>query len=296
MKRRTRNAGHETRGTKRDGIIFGRIVAGKINAARITGRKDHWPQGSLIGLSNLETRYATLSNQLTKRIGTGEYPVGDYLPSEKQLASEFGVSRPTVRRALEYVEALGLISRRRGDGTKVLARKPFTDYRYTTRPVDDLLYGRGAERIVTGINEVVCDESLADRLKSAPGKSWVHISQHRNDLATGDMLVWGDVYIDSKFGSIAPRLADYPGFICDLIEEEYGIAVSEIHQEIRPVAITSKICQAMKLPPGSLGLEMTRRYLNNQKQPVEVSINIFPEARSVYSITLNRTQERGSTR
>ena len=254
------------------------------------------PPRSLIGLSNLETRYATLSNQLTKRIGTGEYPVGDYLPSEKQLASEFGVSRPTVRRALEYVEALGLISRRRGDGTKVLARKPFTDYRYTTRPVDDLLYGRGAERIVTGINDVVCDEALANRLKSAPGKSWVHISQHRNDLATGDMLVWGDVYIDSKFGSIAPRLADYTGFICDLIEEEYGIAVSEIHQEIRPVAITATICRAMKLPPGSLGLEMTRRYLNNQKQPVEVSINIFPEARSVYSITLNRTQERGSTR
>jgi DNA-binding transcriptional ArsR family regulator len=90
----------------------------------------------------LETRYATLSNQLTKRIGTGEYRVGHYLPSEKQLASEFGVSRPTVRRALDYVEALGLISRRRGDGTKVLAEKPFTDYRYTTRPVDDLLYGR----------------------------------------------------------------------------------------------------------------------------------------------------------
>ena len=66
---------------------------------------------SLIGLSNLETRYATLSNQLTKRIGTGQYRVGEYLPSEKQLAHEFGVSRPTVRRALEYVEALGLISR-----------------------------------------------------------------------------------------------------------------------------------------------------------------------------------------
>ncbi|MBT6507236.1 MAG: GntR family transcriptional regulator, partial [Marinovum sp.] len=32
-----------------------------------------------------------MSNQLTKRIGTGEYRVGHYLPSEKQLASEFGV-------------------------------------------------------------------------------------------------------------------------------------------------------------------------------------------------------------
>lgn len=30
----------------------------------------------------METRYATLSNKLTKRIGTGEYRVGEYLPSE----------------------------------------------------------------------------------------------------------------------------------------------------------------------------------------------------------------------
>lgn len=244
----------------------------------------------------METRYATLSNKLTKRIGTGEYRVGEYLPSEKQLACEFGVSRPTVRRALEYVEALGLISRRRGDGTKVLASKPFTDYRYTTRPVDDLLYGRGAERIVTGLKEIVCDAALAERLESAPGTRWVHVAQHRNDRETGKMLVWGDVYIDHQFSSITSQISEYPGFICDLIEEEYGIAVSEIQQEIRPVIIPFAICSAMALPESSLGLEMTRRYLNNQKRAVEVSINIFPDERSVYSITLSRTQERAKDR
>lgn len=237
-----------------------------------------------------------MSKQLTKRIGTGEYRVGHYLPSEKQLASEFGVSRPTVRRALEYIEAIGLISRRRGDGTKVLAEKPFTDYRYTTRPVDDILYGRGAERIVTAQNETVCDDVLAARLGAAPGSRWVHISQHRNDRDTGEMLVWGDVYIDQQFNSIAGRIADYEGFICDLIEEEYGIAVSEIQQTIRPVIIPDTICAKMKMPNQSLGLEMTRRYLNHLKQTVEVSINIFPEGRSVYSITLSRAQERAKVR
>ena len=237
-----------------------------------------------------------MSKQLTKRIGTGEYRVGHYLPSEKQLASEFGVSRPTVRRALEYIEAIGLISRRRGDGTKVLAEKPFTDYRYTTRPVDDILYGRGAERIVTAQNETVCDDVLAARLGAAPGSRWVHISQHRNDRDTGEMLVWGDVYIDQQFNSIASRIADYEGFICDLIEEEYGIAVSEIQQTIRPVIIPDTICAKMKMPNQSLGLEMTRRYLNHLKQTVEVSINIFPEGRSVYSITLSRAQERAKVR
>lgn len=239
----------------------------------------------------METRYGKLSNKITKRIGVGEYRVGEYLPSEKELAREFGVSRPTVRRALENVEALGLISRRRGDGTRVLASKPFSNYRYITRPVDDLLYGRGAERIVTSLDEVVCDFVLAKRLGSSPGKRWVHVAQHRNDRETGLMLVWGDVYVDHQFNSITSQISKYPGLICDLIEEEYGMAVSEIQQEIRPVIIPPTICIAMALPEGSLGLEMTRRYLNNQKRAIEVSINIFPDERSVYRITLSRTQQ-----
>ena len=250
----------------------------------------------LIGLSNLETRYATVSNQLTKRTGKGQYRVGEYLCSEKELAYEFGISRLTVRRALEYVEALGLISRRRGDGTKLLASKPLIDYHYTIRSVDDLLCGRGAERIVTNLGEIVCGAALAERLESEPGTQGLHIAQHRNHLETGKMIVWGDVYTDRKFSGITSQISEYQGFICDLIEEEYGIAFREIQQEIRPVIIPSTICNAMALPEGSLGLEITRRYLNNQRRAVEVSINIFPEERSAYSITLSRTQERAKDR
>ena len=110
------------------------------------------------------------------------------------------------------------------------------------------------------------------------------------------MLDWRNVYIDHKFSGITSQIPEYHGFICDLIEEEYGIAVREIKQEIRPVIIPSTICSAMAVPEGSLGLEMTRRYLNNHKRAVEVSINIFPEERSFYSITLSRTQERAQDR
>ena len=222
--------------------------------------------------------------------------MGKYLRSEKELAYEFGISRPTVRQGLEYVEALSLISQRRGDGTKMLASKPLTDYQYTTRPVDDLPYGRGAERIVTDLAEIVCDAALAERLESEPGTRWVHVAQHPNYLETGKMLVWGDIYTDRKFSGITSQCSGYQGFICDLMKEEYDIAVREIQQEIRPVIIPSTICNAMALPEGLLGLEMTRRYLNNHKHTVEVSINIFPEERSVYSITLSRTQERAKDR
>lgn len=243
----------------------------------------------------MEARYAKLSNHLTKQIADGHYSVGDYLPSEQKLAVEFAVSRPTVRRALDHLAEIGLIARRRGDGTRILASRPFADYSYTTKPVDDLLYGRSAERVVTSIEPIVADNELAARLDGQPGKRWLHVSQHRTDPETGAMLVWGNVYIDYQFSDIAGRIADYPGFICDLIEETHGVAVSEIQQQLRAVIIPRPVGDIMQLADGALGLEMTRRYMNSEKKPVEISINIFPQDRTAFEFTLKRTrQERNN--
>jgi len=54
-----------------------------------------------------------------KRIQTGDYQPGDRIPSEARLIEEFGVSRPTVARALQELQRRGLIHRRRGAGTYV---------------------------------------------------------------------------------------------------------------------------------------------------------------------------------
>ncbi|WP_242384323.1 GntR family transcriptional regulator [Thermobispora bispora] len=46
---------------------------------------------------------------LRERITTGAYPAGSILPSEAALSAEFRVARNTIRRALEALEADGLI-------------------------------------------------------------------------------------------------------------------------------------------------------------------------------------------
>ena len=53
--------------------------------------------------------------------------------------------------------------------------------------------------------------------RAAPGSRWVHISQHRNDLDSGNMLVWGDVYIDQQFKGIAGRIADQLGVFANCL-------------------------------------------------------------------------------
>src|SRR5439155_4288661 len=52
----------------------------------------------------------------------GHFAVGDRLPSERQLATRFGVSRPTIRVALGQLESRGLVVTRSGSGTFVAER------------------------------------------------------------------------------------------------------------------------------------------------------------------------------
>jgi len=59
--------------------------------------------------------------QLLDDISSGTYPDGTVLPGEQKLAALLGVSRVTVRRALDALEVDGLIDRRAGAGTTVRA-------------------------------------------------------------------------------------------------------------------------------------------------------------------------------
>ncbi len=59
---------------------------------------------------------------LRQRLYNGDYAAGSRMPSESELATEFGVSRATVRTVLAKLAAQGLILRRQGDGTYVNER------------------------------------------------------------------------------------------------------------------------------------------------------------------------------
>ena len=61
---------------------------------------------------------------MRERIESGKYRPGSRIPSEAFLIQEFGVSRPTVARAMRDLERRGLVNRRRGAGTYVSHAKP----------------------------------------------------------------------------------------------------------------------------------------------------------------------------
>ena len=66
--------------------------------------------------------YRQIADQLRQLIASGEFAVGARLPAERELASQLGVSRPSVREALIALEVEGIIEVRTGSGIYVLAQ------------------------------------------------------------------------------------------------------------------------------------------------------------------------------
>ncbi|ATR21632.1 Putative L-lactate dehydrogenase operon regulatory protein [Roseomonas mucosa] len=62
-----------------------------------------------------------LATVLRKRMLAGDFGIGDRLPAERALAGEFGVSRSSVREAIQMLASQGLLSSRQGGGTFVRA-------------------------------------------------------------------------------------------------------------------------------------------------------------------------------
>jgi DNA-binding GntR family transcriptional regulator len=98
--------------------------------------------------------YFQVATRLQELIEAGEIPVGTRIENEVDLAERLGVSRPTMRRALQYLVERGMLVRRRGVGTQVVSPK-------LRRPVelsslyDDLVTAARAPRTEIRVFEVL---------------------------------------------------------------------------------------------------------------------------------------------
>ncbi|WP_329426925.1 GntR family transcriptional regulator [Streptosporangium sp. NBC_01495] len=87
------------------------------------------------------SRWKQVADYLREQILTGAFPSGQLLPSEQQLADEFGLSRPTIRQAINELKSEGLVEVKRPRGTFVrspYARPAHTEERGLTRSADGI--------------------------------------------------------------------------------------------------------------------------------------------------------------
>ncbi|WP_343685336.1 FadR/GntR family transcriptional regulator [Asticcacaulis sp.] len=75
-------------------------------------------------MSDTRKRYKRIADSIAEEIRSGVYTAGDRLPTERELAVQFKVSRPTLREAMIALEILGYIEARQGHGIVVRAVSP----------------------------------------------------------------------------------------------------------------------------------------------------------------------------
>lgn len=244
-----------------------------------------------------QPRYHALAQTLIDDITSGRYAVGSLLPTEHELCAQFGVSRHTVREAIRRLADLGLVTRQPGVGTRVRAMKSASRYVHSSKGSGDLFqYVRDVKLVVARQIEVIADEDLAELLECQPGQAWLKVVGERRVTGEDQPIALSEVFImwpyrDVLKGVNAPDLPLYA-----MIEQRYGVVVTEVRQQISAVAIDEASARVLGVEPGTAGLRVIRKYLNAAGNIMEVAVNLHPGDRFSHSMTLRLESDQAPGR
>jgi DNA-binding GntR family transcriptional regulator len=232
--------------------------------------------------------YARIARTLREEIAAGRHAVGSLLPAEAELCRRFEVSRYTVREALRRLTEAGLVARRQGAGTLVLADAAPKVFAQSMRSVADLLqYAVDTKLVVSrsGLRRLSAEEAAL--VGGEPGTTWLEIVGTRRG-ASGGPICAVRVFVDARFAAVAEDLGALDGPIFARIEQRFGVAVAEVDQEIGAGAMPGPVARALGLEPKSVGMRFRRRYLDAGGAVVLTSLNWHPADRFVYAMRLKR--------
>ena len=234
-------------------------------------------------------RYQEIVQLLQAEIRAGLYPVGTLLPSEMQLCERFKVSRFTVRGALGALTDKGLVTRRPGAGSMVLALEQRAVFTQTLGDLSELLnFPQETYRENVSARAVVADAQLASLLDCAPGSAWFCISAIRRSDYAAEPLAWTDVYILPKYAGVLKSKHHERSPVYEQIEKLYGETVERAHFEFFASRIPPRIAKVLKVSPTTPALTVVRRYTGRAGEVFETTITIHPEKRFTYSMELKR--------
>ena len=235
-----------------------------------------------------EPRYQALAGLLRSRIADGLYPVGGLLPAETELCEEFQVSRFTVREALRQLAEEGLLLRRQGSGTVVLAREAARPYRQSLASLHDVLQYAADTELTLGEAEPIDPAALAYGLLAGARGPWVRYRGIRRAPRGGPAICVSDLYIDAAFRGIERQFNRGAGAIYRLIENTYGLRVEEVEQEMSAVSLSEAVAHRLGATTGAPALRIQRRYFGADGRLLEASVSDHPADRFAYAMRLRQ--------
>jgi GntR family transcriptional regulator len=219
--------------------------------------------------------------------------VGGALPSERQLSVDLGVSRLTVRAALDELVREGFLIRRRGSGTFV--REPKIAQELTMTSFSEEMRRRGmtpGSRTLS-LETTTAGAYLGRCLHVSPSEPVVVAKRLR--LADGESMAIETLHVpESLVPGLEPKDLDRGSFY-ELLAERYGITIVGGMQTIEPTVTNEEESEALNVPLHSPAFLFERTTRSENDDIVEFVRSIYRGDRYRLVSELNRRERSGST-
>src|SRR5919112_3668686 len=175
-----------------------------------------------------------------------ELAVGDAIPPERRLASDLGVSRPTLRGAIDELVREGLLRRRHGSGTYVSEPKIALPLTMTSFTEDMARRGMRAGSRVLSFERISAGAKLGQRLRISPVDDVWAIRRLR--MADDETMAIEFLHVPRR---LVPRLKreDLEGHsFYALLRERFGVVIASGVQTIEPTVTSDEEAEILGVP------------------------------------------------
>lgn len=237
--------------------------------------------------------YYRMYTRLRERILDGTIPRGDRLPSEKQLAEAFSVSRITTRRALNELAREELVERQRGRGT-------YVTHHYTPPPEQAPLLGmierlagmsRDTRISVLDLAQLTPSTGVRHELGiRSGGKAWrLERVRYSDGQPFAHYLSWT---VGRVRGFDRVRL-ERPGSVRLDILRASGVEIHRVEQFLGAASVSAEVAPHLDLREGSAVLTLKRCSLDKQGRTVDILYGQYHPERFQYRMNLEMEEYRG---
>ena len=235
------------------------------------------------------SRYRDIATRLQKDIRLGKVEVGNLLPTETALMEKYSASRQTVREALRILRDQGLIVRRAGLGSVVIASEPPVLFTHSVTSLGEWLrYSNETYRDVVTHRDITADRKLAALLKCEPGKHWFLIEAVRRSDQFAAPLGWTEIYVLRKFAGVVKRSDHGRTPVHEQVAKMFGQVTEHALMEIFVRGMPAAIAKPLGVATGSPALTVVRRYYGHHDELFEVTVTTHPEGRYTYTMDMHR--------
>jgi GntR family transcriptional regulator len=233
--------------------------------------------------------YYQLETILRRKIVNGELLPGAALPSEDALASEYGISRITVRQALSLLEQDDLIVRQRGRGTFVSENPPLIDSPKFSGSVEDMLgMGIKTKVKVLSMGRIDPPEGVRRLLGLDEGKEVVRIEKVR--LVDKSPFSYLINYLPLEYGGKIESADLTTKPLLMILEEELGLKADEAVQSIEATTADAEVARLLEVWIGAPLLKVERTVFDTAGGPIEHVSVLYRADKYKFTVKLRREQ------